>query len=81
MMLILGLGSYPTSCLLPVSSDPVCLISVRNFMTSVKASALFNHSLLQMAERFEMSLKCSVRSSEHGIRVSGFSRAFGLCTL
>jgi hypothetical protein len=41
-----------------MSSHLVCLILVGNFMTSVKASASSNHSLLMMAERFEMSLKC-----------------------
>jgi hypothetical protein len=42
-----------------MSSHLVCLILVGNFMTSVEASASSNHSLLMMAERFEMSLKCS----------------------
>jgi hypothetical protein len=81
MMLIPKLGSYLTSCLLPMSSHLVCLILVGSFMTSVEAFASSNHSLLMMAERFEMSLKCSARSSEVGIRVSGFSRAFGLSAL
>jgi hypothetical protein len=81
MVLTPRLGSYLTSCLLPMSSHLVCLILVGNFMTSVEASASSNHSLLMMAERYEMSLKCLARSSEVGIRVSSFSRAFSLSTL
>jgi hypothetical protein len=81
MMLTPRIGSYPTSCLLPMSSHLVCLILVESFMTSVEASASSNHSLLIMTERLEMSRKCSAPSSEVGIRVSGFSRAFDLSTL
>jgi hypothetical protein len=64
-----------------MSSHLVCLILVGNFMTSVEASASSNHSLLMMAERFEMSLKCSARSPKNGIRVLGSSCAFSLSTL
>jgi hypothetical protein len=63
-----------------MSSHLVCLILVGNFMTSVRASASSNHSLLIMAERVEMSLKCSARSPEQGIIVSRSSCAFGLST-
>jgi hypothetical protein len=81
IMLTTRLGSYPTSCLFPMSSHLVCLILVGNFMTSVETSASSNHSLLMMAERFEKSLKYSVHSSEQEIGVSGFSCSFGLSTL
>jgi hypothetical protein len=81
IMLTLRLGSYPTSCLFPMNSHLVCLILVGNFMTSVEASASSNHSLLMMAERFEMSLKCLAHSSEQEIGVSGSTCAFGLSTL
>jgi hypothetical protein len=64
-----------------MSSHLVCLILVGNFMTSAEASASSNHYLLMMAERFEMSLKCSARSSEQEIGVSSSSCAFGLSTL
>jgi hypothetical protein len=64
-----------------MSSLLVCLILVGNFMTSDEASASSNHSLLMMAERFEMSLKCSAHSSEQEIGVFGSSCAFGLSTL
>jgi hypothetical protein len=77
-MLIPRLGSYLTSCLFPMSSHLVCLILVGNFMMSVEASASSNHSLLMMAERFEMSLKCLARSSEQEIEVSGSSCVFCL---
>jgi hypothetical protein len=60
IMLNPRLGSYLTSCLFLMSSHLVCLILVGNFMTSVEASASSNHSLLMMAERFEMSLKCQL---------------------
>jgi hypothetical protein len=40
-----------------------------------------NHSLLMVAERFVMSLKCSARSSEQEIGVSGYFCAFGPSTL
>jgi hypothetical protein len=81
IMLTPRLGSYPTSCLFPMSSHLVCLILVGSFMTSVEASASSNHSLLMMAVRFEMSLKCSARSSEQEIEVSDSSCAYGLSTL
>jgi hypothetical protein len=81
MMLIPRLGSYPTSCLFSMSSHLVCLILVGNFMTWVEASASSNHSLLMMAERFEMSLKCLAHSFEQEIGASGSSYAFGLSTL
>jgi hypothetical protein len=81
IMLTPRLGSYPTSCFIPMSSHLVCLILVGNFMTSVEASTSSNHSLLMMAERFVMSLKCSASSSEQEIGVSGSSCAFGLSTL
>jgi hypothetical protein len=69
MTLIPKLGSYLTSCLLPMRSHLVCLILVGSFMTSVEASASSNYSLLMMVERLEMSLKYSARSSRVGIRV------------
>jgi hypothetical protein len=81
IMLIPRLGSYPTSCLFPVSSHVVRLILVGSLMTSVKASASSNHSLLMMAERFVMSLKCLAYSPKQEIGVSDSSCAFGLSTL
>jgi hypothetical protein len=57
-MLTPRVDSYPASCLFPMSSHLLCLILVGNFMTSVEASTSSNHSLLMMAERFEMILKC-----------------------
>jgi dihydroxyacetone kinase len=38
IILIPRLGSYPKSCLFPMSSHLVCLILVGNFMTSIEAS-------------------------------------------
>jgi hypothetical protein len=64
-----------------MSSHPVCLMLVGSFITSVETSASSNPYLLIMAKRFEMSLKCSARSFEVGIRVFDFSCAFGLSTL
>jgi hypothetical protein len=81
IMLTPRLGSYLTSFLFPMSSHLVCLILVGSFMTSVEAFASSNHSLPMMSERSVMSLKCSTRSSEQEIGVSGSSYAFGLSTL
>jgi hypothetical protein len=66
IMLTPRLGSYPTSCLFPMSSHLVCLILAGNFMTSAEDFDSSNHSLLMIAERFEMSLKCSTHSSKQG---------------
>jgi hypothetical protein len=67
--------------LISMNSHLVCLILVGNFMTSIEASASSNHSLLMMAEGFEMTLKCSTHSFEQEIGISGSSCVFGLSTL